>query len=170
MLPEETILLKTFSRLVNGFGANHAKIYWLLIPGLHKSARQICSESKLAKNTVYTTLFDLSKKRLICFTESNPKRYYSHPLWKTVRRLVRERKMEYLEELETILVELKFLTKNNHSTAQEFLLRIDGKKTELINFKTKQPLEYKHEIAQIKEFLEKVPTKTKEKAWQTGFR
>jgi hypothetical protein len=72
--------------------------------------------------------------------------------------------------MEIIFADLKNLTKNSQSNAQEFQLRIDGPRTQLIDFRTKQPIEYKHEINQVKELLDKVPAKTREKAWQMASR
>lgn len=165
MLSEEAILQSTLSKLITGFGKNHAKVYSCLVDSAAKSSKQIQIETQLAKNTAYTILNDLVEKQLINQHDNTPKLYYCEPIMKTVRKLIKKRKTEYLQELETILQELEPITRKTIER-QEFLLRVEKARPTLLDNQTKKPLEYKHEIDHIKELLDKIPGKNKQKQWQ----
>lgn len=167
MEPEQAVLQKAFSRIITGFGKNHARIYWSLINNVSKSAKQIEKETSLAHETVYLILKQLKQQRLIGFTNTRPKFYYCQPTLKTIRMILRQQKNNYLDELETVLEDIKKIINNATSqSGEKYLIEVTEKQTTITNYQTKQPVTYKHEIDEIKQKIDKITAKTREKDWQ----
>lgn len=167
MLPEELVLLDNLSHLFNGFGRNHAKVYWSLINNVSKPVQQIEKETQLAHNTIYLTLNDLIQNGLVAHTNTTPKYYYCNPIFETVKEVIKQKRLKFKQEVNEAMNEIKKLVKNiSNENIHEYLITIKDGKPILYNNKTKELLLWKHEIDEIKKELEKIPTKNKEKEWQ----
>lgn len=172
MLSEEILIQKVFSQILDSFGKNHARIYWALINKISKSANQLGKETQLGSNSIYPILNELVGAGLVGHTFTIPKLYYCKPSIECFEELARKQKERFLEELQNAKNELKKLVNNATSqSGEQYLVEVTGGgQTTLYNNKTKECLEWKHEINQIKQLLDKMPAKSKEKAWQVALR
>jgi len=171
MLSEEILVQKIFSKILDSFGKNHARIYWALINQVSKTASQLEKETSLGNNTVYPILNELAGTGLVGHTQTTPKLYYCRPSLEAFESLVKEYKESLQKQVQEARAELKKLVNNATSqSGEEYLIRVTGGQTTLYNNKTKETIEWKHEIQQIKQVLDKIPTKNKEKAWQVAMK
>lgn len=171
MTSEETVLQKHFSNLLNGFGKNHAKIYWALINNESKSVSQLKKETQLAHNVIYSILTELARHRLIGHTNKRPKFYYCLDTLQSFDNLVKTRFTEIKNELRESRNQIKKLIQNaTAQSGEEYLIKCTSGQTTITNYKTKEPLTYKYEIEQIKQKIDKISTKDKQKVWHAIMR
>lgn len=166
MQPEEALLQKHFSNLLNGFGKNHAKIYWALINNESKSVQQLQKETQLAHNVIYSILTELTRQHLLGHTNKRPKFYYCLDTLQSFDHLVKTHYSEIKNELRESRNQIKKLIQNaTAQSGEEYLIKFTSGQTTITNYKTKEPITYKYEIDEIKQKIDKIPGKTKEKAW-----
>ncbi len=171
MLPEEAVLHNTFSRILPGFGHNHARILHLLINKVSKNAKQIEQESKLAHNTVLKILSELNEKGLLGFTNTRPKYYYCLATLDSFDKLCQIYHSTLKTEFKTVRTELKqYLENATAQSGEEYLVKILEGQTTLYNAKTKEEIVLSHEIEQLRQKLAQIPAKKKEKEWQLAFK
>ncbi len=169
MLPEEALLQKALASLLDGFGKNHARVYWALINNMGKNVAQLEKETLLAHTTIYVILAFLIKHRLVRETNTRPKFYYCRPTLEAVKILLKERKSQFNTELSDTYRDIKKIVQNATSqSGEKYLIEINGGQTTLYNHQTREPITWKHEIDQIKQKIDKMPAKSREKAWQIG--
>lgn len=171
MASEETILQKHFSNLLNGFGKNHAKIYWALIHNESKSVTQLEKETQLGHNAIYPILTELLENHLIGHTNARPKFYYCKPTLNAVKDLLKQQKNDFnTEQTETFQGIKKLIQNATAQSGEEYLIKFTSGQTTITNYKTKEPLTYKYEIDEIKQKIDKIPVKTGQKNWRMAIR
>ena len=69
-------LKEIFNGLVDGFGLNHAQVYYTLLSSEIKTAKQVIDETGVNQATTYAVLRELLKWELIQHSNTNPTSYY----------------------------------------------------------------------------------------------
>ena len=164
MKEEESLLIQVYSDLIDGFGTNHARVYFCLLSSEVKTARQIMDGTGICKATVYAVLKELINCGLIRCSNTTPRNYFILDPVKVFTQKVEERKRKLLKRLRKLE---KVIENGTAEDDEEFLIKIGrGKQTKLINLKTKEQIKNRGEALQVKKYLEefirKIPEKGKE--------
>ncbi len=164
MKEEEALLVQVYSDLIDGFGTNHARVYFSLLSSEVKTARQIMDETGICKATVYAVLKELINCGLIRCSNTTPRNYFILDPVKVFTQKVEEQKKKLLKRLRKLE---KVIENGNGEAEEEFLIKIGrGKQTKLINLRTKEQIKSRDEALQVKKYLEEfireIPEKKRE--------
>jgi len=156
-------LKKIFSGLVEGFGLNHARVYYALLSSEVKTAKELVEETNVNQATTYAVLRELIKWELIKRGNMNPTTYFTDNPIKNFEQQVK-RKEKVINTKRRLLEDL--IAQDTDET-EKYLIKIGkGQQTKLVNMLTKKEIRYREELMQIKDSLDKMlkeaPTKEKQ--------
>ena len=134
-----------------GFGVNHSRVLWCLLGGEPKTAKDISKATGLSKFFVYPVLRQLEAFGLIKSNGLHPKTFFvEEPL-----KFFDLQKKSQEKDLEAKKRELKKLIDNSSAlSGEEYLIKINGGQTRLINKKTNSVVVDEFEVYSIKKRLE----------------
>lgn len=144
--------INIFGDLVTGFGWGHAKIYLSLKGGEPKTARQLIEETGLVRSKTYSALNYLLERGIVRCTDAhpanyqilNPDKFLNDLLRKTITRLNNKR------------MQLRKLNANGNGDAdKEYLIKINGTQTRIIDYTNRAQVKDKDEARQIKRVLDR---------------
>lgn len=149
---ELTETIDIFGNLVPSFGLCHAKIYCSLKNGEPKTARQISEETGLVMNKAYTALKDLLEYGVVMCSGVNPANYHIKDPNNCINRFLKRA----ITQLKSKRVRLKKLNcSGNGDAGREYLIKIKGTQTRIIDYKNQAQVNDKDEARQIKKMLDK---------------
>lgn len=114
MKEEETLLMQVYSDLIDGFGTNHAKVYFCLLSSEVKTAKQIMDETGICKATGYAVLKELINGGLIRCSNTTPRNYFILDPVKVFTQKVEEQKKKLLKRLR----KLEMVIENGNGEAE----------------------------------------------------
>ena len=159
-------LKEIFNGLVDGFGLNHAQVYYTLLSSEIKTAKQVIDETGVNQATTYAVLRELLKWELIQHSNTNPTSYYIDNPIKDFEQQVKKREKLInfkRKQLENLIIK-------DYSEDEKYLIKIGkGKQTKLFNALTKKELRYREELVKVKQsldlLLKEAPEKEKKYAY-----
>ncbi|HLC79287.1 MAG TPA: helix-turn-helix domain-containing protein [archaeon] len=158
-------LQRVFDGLVPRFGSNHATVYRCLLCIEAKSARQIIEETRLYRPVVYRILNDLVSFGLVTQLPGAPTMFYAEKPAQKLGSLCGQ----FKKKIDSKLGNFKKIIDNSTSlSGEEYLIRINGGQSLLINRKTRQASLDEHKLRELKQVIEEQLTaheQTKIKAW-----
>ncbi len=154
-----------FTGLVPRFGPNHAQVYRCLLSTQAKPARMLIEETRLCRPVVYRVLSDLVSYSLVRQLPGSPSMFFAEKPTQRLTSLCGQ----FKKRLDSRVGELKKIVDNSTSlSGEEYLIRIDGGQSLLINRRTRQATLDEYKLREIKKVVEeqlRMQEQTKVKAW-----
>src|SRR3989338_136265 len=155
-----------YSRIVDGFRLNHAKVMHLMLDKTPREASQIMRESNLDRGSAYPILSDLVEMGLLKQINSNPKRYAAEEIRKNFQDKVRQRTLTFMEDRLRLQ---EIIDSRRQGTEEEFTLAF-GLQTKLVDTKTKEVKILEEDDARrLKNNLNALIREKEKKDWMTAY-
>ncbi len=146
-------LKKIFNGMIDSFGLNHARVYYILISSEVKTAKQLVQETGINQATVYAVLRELIKWDLIQQSNTNPASYYIGNPMKTFEKQVRKKEKIITGKRKL----LEDLIASDVDESEKYLIKIGkGEQTKLVNVLTNKELRYREEMVKVRDSLDKM--------------
>ncbi len=146
-------LKKIFNGIVQGFGLNHARVYYTLLSSEVKTTKQLIEETNVNQATTYAVLRELLKWELIKHSNTNPTTYFIDNPMKTFEQQVKKKE----KIINTKRKQLENLIASDLDETEKYLIKIGkGQQTKLVNVLTKKEITYREELVKIRESLDKM--------------
>jgi len=160
MEPQSLELKRIFNGLIEGFGLNHARVYYALLSSEVKTANQLIQETKVNQATTYAVLRELLRWELIKNSNTTPTNYFIEDPVKTFEKQVHKIEKGINDKRR----QLEDLIASDKDETEKYLIKIgQGQQTKLVNMLTKKEITYKEELLKIRESLDTMLKEAPEK-------
>ncbi len=160
-------LKEIYSRVVDGFGVNHARIMHLLLDNLPREASQIMHELSLDRGYGYLVIKQLVDLKLVKETNSSPKKYAAEETRKTFHDLVRQKTLSLMEDRLRLQ---QIIEQRGQAIEEEFTVAFGNQTRLLVNTKTKEVKQLEEKDAKwLKNNINSLIREKEKKEWMTTY-